>query len=146
MTVKLDGDHIHSVCLNAADACDHSVEEEFRTGNGRKAYTKCLVECPANTYLSGKKCVSACPVSNPTYDADNVCRACDAEKDAGEFWNQMTKKCVGACPEGSNLPDSEIICGACEHYFDEANNKCVDECEFGADADGRVCNQAAECG
>ena len=145
-TETLTDGKTHNVCMATADTCDYSVEEEFEIDTEKKTYTKCLEVCSAKTYLNDKKCVSACPLDKPTHGTDNTCRACNADDDAGIYWNQIISKCVEACPEGSNLPDSETICGACEHYFDEANNKCVDECELGADADGRVCNQAAECG
>ena len=59
------------------------------------------------------------------------------------FWHPMLKECVEACSEGSNLPDSEGICGKCEKYLDETNNKCVDECKFGAD-DNNVCKKKEE--
>lgn len=80
------------------------------------------------------ECVEACE----QISVDGVCMSCvDAYPD-NAFFNQMTGTCVSECPDG--LTDTAGVCGKCEKYFDESNNRCVDECEFGVDS-GDICQE-----
>ena len=74
----------------------------------------CVMECPRPTvpnaerqcmmcaevnplfpfYVDGIGCTDKCPDTAPTHDDNNICRACNADDDGGEFWNPMTLKCV----------------------------------------------------